>query len=218
MVPGKLVHSVPILLTEEMKQNVDLLVSCRLALQIPSENKLPFARVHTMKPFDGSKIIRDYRGMCKLNKPNDFTSIGLRHHIATKSQIVENPNYTENICQFMGHSSNAHKQNYRLPLQAIQKGQLGCHLMKMAGNDTTIQTPPNQHNQFSFAVPATTSTPTTNVHMSRDEIVDIQTTNSSTPTKRKLETNQDEIWQPPMDYSSESSTNSSPARKKHKKE
>jgi hypothetical protein len=125
MVPGKLVHFVPILMTEQMKKSVVLIISCRLPLKIPKSNPLLFARTCTDRPFDGSKIIKDIRLMCNLEKPDHMTATGLRHHIATKSQIYGGEKYTENICQFLGHTSNIHKQNYRLPLQAIQRGQIG---------------------------------------------------------------------------------------------
>lgn len=133
MVPGKLVHTVPILLTKTMKKSIDLLVATRSAVKVKSTNKLLFARVYTDNPFDGSKVIRELRQQCELKKIAHMTATGLRHHVATKSQIHGDDRYTENICTFLGHTKNIHIQNYRLPLQAIQRGQIGHRLLEMEG-------------------------------------------------------------------------------------
>ena len=136
MVPGKLLHSVPILLTKQMKKCVELIISCRAKLNVSIANKLLFPRVFTENPFDGSKIIRELRETCHLKRKTDMTSTGLRHHVATKTQIYGNDGYTENVCQFLGHTQNVHKQNYRLPIQAIQRGQVGHRLLEMEEGGT----------------------------------------------------------------------------------
>ncbi|XP_039287568.1 uncharacterized protein LOC111055225 isoform X2 [Nilaparvata lugens] len=133
MVPGKLLRSVPILLTKSMEKAINLLITCRSKLQIPPENPLLFARVYTLNPFDGSKILRELRTTCKLLKPNFLTATGLRHHIATKSQVFGDPEFTEKICQHLGHTSEIHKKNYRFPIQAMQRGQVGQKLLKLDG-------------------------------------------------------------------------------------
>lgn len=131
MIPGKLLHSVPILLTASMKANIDLIISSRAALGIHRENNLLFARATTLNPFDGSKILRNLRETCNLKKKSFMTATGLRHHLATKSQVNGSEQLTENVCQFLGHTKGVHKLNYRIPLQAIQRGQIGSRLLRM---------------------------------------------------------------------------------------
>lgn len=133
MVPGKLVRAVPILLTETMKACIDLIISCRCTLKIPTTNKLLFGRIYTDNPFDGTKILRELRKLCTLQKADFLTATGLRHHIATKSQVYGDDTFTDKICQHLGHTKTIHKQNYRFPIQAMQKGQVGHRLLKMDG-------------------------------------------------------------------------------------
>lgn len=133
MVPGKLVRAVPILLTETMKACIDLFISCRCTLIIPATNNLLFGRIYTDNPFDGTKILRELRKLCTLKNAEFLTATGLRHHIATKSQVYGDDTFTDKIYQHLGHTKTIHKQNYRFPIQAMQKGQVGHRLLKMDG-------------------------------------------------------------------------------------
>lgn len=133
MVPGKLVRTVPILITKSMEDAIEAIISARTTLKIPDKNKLLFPRVYTEKPFDGSKILRQLKNKCHLNNPEGMTATALRHHLATKTTLVGKENFTENICEHMGHTKDIHKQNYRQPLQAIQRGKVGSHLLNLVG-------------------------------------------------------------------------------------
>lgn len=135
MMPGKLVRAVPVLLTKDMKNSIELLISCREKLNITVQNKLLFARVFTDKPFDGSKIIREFKSLCNLSKPEFLTATALRHHLAVKTSIVGNEAFTEHVCQHMGHTKDVHKKNYRFPIQAIMRGKVGNQLIKLSGNE-----------------------------------------------------------------------------------
>lgn len=131
-IPGKRTRSVPILLTKTMRENIDIIISCRPVLKIPSTNPYLFGRLLTNEPFDGGKCLDKVKKMCNLKKPEMLTSTGIRHHIATMSQIEarQNDNYTEQLAGFLGHDMAVHSKNYRLPLQIIQKAVVGTKLME----------------------------------------------------------------------------------------
>lgn len=106
-----------------MRQNLDLIISCRGPLHIPSSNAYLFARPLTAEPFDGGKCLSQIKDICHLKKSKMLTATGMRYHIATMSQVHSNQNdqYTERLAGFLGHDVSVHSKNYRLPLQALQK-------------------------------------------------------------------------------------------------
>lgn len=132
-IPGKRVRAVPVLLTQKMRENIDTIIISREQLQIPNTNKYLFARPTTNEPFDGGKCLNRIKEKCTLQKPEMLTATGLRHHIATMSQVHSgrNDKYTEHLAGFMGHDLNIHAQNYRLPLDALQKGIVGSRLIEI---------------------------------------------------------------------------------------
>lgn len=136
-IPGKRTRSVPVLLTKVMRENIDLIVSCRPVLNIPHTNTYLFARPMTAEPFDGGKCLDKIKKMCFLKKPEMLTSTGMRHHIATMSQIhaKQNDHYTEQLAGFLGHDMAVHSKNYRLPLQILQKAVVGPKLMEYENSE-----------------------------------------------------------------------------------
>ncbi|KAG6461028.1 hypothetical protein O3G_MSEX012370 [Manduca sexta] len=132
-IPGKRTRAVPVLLTQMMRENIDTIIISREQLEIPNTNKYLFARPTTNEPFDGGKCLNRIKEKCTLQKPQMLTATGLRHHIATMSQIYSgrNDKYTEHLAGFMGHDLNIHAQNYRLPLEALQKGIVGSRLIEI---------------------------------------------------------------------------------------
>lgn len=124
--------------------SIDLIVTSRSPLNIPVENHLLFARAFTNNSFYGSKVLRDIKALCVLKKPESLTATGLRHHMATKTQIVGSESYTEKACMHLGHSMDIHKKNYRFPIQAIQRGQVGSRLLQMEGSWSDVTNVSNQ--------------------------------------------------------------------------
>ncbi|XP_046687026.1 uncharacterized protein LOC124372661 [Homalodisca vitripennis] len=140
LVPGKNESRVPIILTEQMKECIDLLLSCRKDMKVPTTNELLFARPGLQTPFDGSKILSKFRKMCPgLKTPGFMTATGLRHQVATEAQ-VHGEKFVGHLAKFMGHTSHIHKKSYQYPLAVIQKGIVGSALLTMEGSigDTSI--------------------------------------------------------------------------------
>lgn len=160
VVPGKNEQQVPILMTKEMKTNIDLIIACRKKLGIPDTNTLLFARPGLSTPFDGTKILNKLRDMCPgLHKPEFLTATGLRHHCATVSQ-VHGERFVGHLSKFMGHTSFIHKKSYQYPLAVIQKGVLGRSMLSMEGSNLQITT--NNDNNNSCNDPLITENIVTN--------------------------------------------------------
>lgn len=49
------------------------------------------------------------------------------------TQLVESDVQTTNVCRHLGHTRPVHEQNYRLPLQSIDRGQVGHQLLRGDG-------------------------------------------------------------------------------------
>lgn len=145
-VTGKNTRKVPCLLTGVMKKSLDSLLDKRKYIGI-KENKLLFARPDSSLYYNGSKIIDDIKNNFKLRNHKHFTATGLRHHVATFSQILGDTTYTENLATFMGHDLSIHKANYRLPLAVVQKTVVGQQLLKM----TVPNESPSQNSLLSLA-------------------------------------------------------------------
>nr|XP_018915473.1 PREDICTED: uncharacterized protein LOC109042944 [Bemisia tabaci] len=136
LVVGKNLKSVPTLLTKQMKLNIDLIIECRKTLGL-EESPYLFPRVLGAKPFTGSDIISDVRALCTLKKSEHYTATGLRHHLATKTAIHGDSGYLEKVCEFMGHTKDVHRNNYRFPIELVQKGQIGKNLLLMENGHAT---------------------------------------------------------------------------------
>lgn len=70
---NKLIRAVPITVTKETSRHIDFLITCRKHLNIDL-SKLLFAKPGSSLPFDGSKIIRDFRNTIDLKEPQFMTS------------------------------------------------------------------------------------------------------------------------------------------------
>lgn len=131
---GKRYRDVPCLLTKNMRKALDLLVIKRPDVRIAHNEPLLFINPITNNPFNGSNLMNDVKQKCLLKKPGFFTCTGLRHEVATISQIsvTDSTAPIEHLATHMGHDLAIHKQNYRLPLDIIEKGQVGHQLLTMA--------------------------------------------------------------------------------------
>lgn len=172
-VPGKNARKVLCLLTKLMKKAVDCLLASCNDVGVSDDNDLLFARPFCSSPYDGTKIIDEIKSKYKLKKPQHFTATGLRHHAARVSQLMEGDDtYTENLATFLGHDLAVHKQNYKMPLPMIQKGQVGHKLLQMTVTN----------NQSDSSVSPTGSSPYSNYVRNVDHLcsAEKESTNNST--------------------------------------
>ncbi|CAC5426488.1 unnamed protein product [Mytilus coruscus] len=118
---GKFGRTVPIILTRSMIDKVDKLIELREKEHITST--YVFSRpVQSTKPYRGSDVLTEIKGMVCPKQPEAFTFTALRKHIATLTQLYEiNDTMQDELAQFLGHDIRVHREYYRLPLDIIQK-------------------------------------------------------------------------------------------------
>ncbi|XP_039283303.1 uncharacterized protein LOC120351152 [Nilaparvata lugens] len=114
---GKRGAPVPVLLTEGMRKNMELLMTTRDIANICIENPYFFAIPRTKNScFRGCDVLRHFAKQSGVQYPELIRSTKLRKHVATMSQLLNlSGNEIECLATFMGHSVNVHKEYYRLP-------------------------------------------------------------------------------------------------------
>ena len=120
---GKRGRTVPVLLTAQMKEAADMLLSCRQFMGISPENPHFFAvtMMGSNSYIRGTDCIRQLSELCDVKRPEAIRSTKLRKHVATISQLL---NFSEHqldiLADFMGHDIKVHRKFYRLPDEVIQ--------------------------------------------------------------------------------------------------
>jgi len=114
---GKRGRKVPVLLTEQMKQAIELLIKKR-PKDIPECNKFIFARpsrgsVNHLRGCDS--LSENVSELPQLKQPQTITSTRLRKYIATMSQVAAlSENDMDWLARHLGHDIKTHRQFYRL--------------------------------------------------------------------------------------------------------
>ena len=119
---GKRGRTVPVLLTKEMTQWIDHLLTLRKSASvIPETNKCLFATLGEHAHFRGSDSMRKFAAECKAKQPHLLTSTKLRKHVASLAQVLSlQPNELDSLATFMGHDLRVHTEYYRLPNDIMQ--------------------------------------------------------------------------------------------------
>jgi hypothetical protein len=122
-VMGKRGRKVPILLTEEMKRNMELLYRLRARSGVNKKNEYFFALLNnnSLNERKGHEALKSMVVKANLKQPKLMTSTKLRKHVATITQLF---NLTENeldlVAGFLGHDIRVHREYYRLPESTLQ--------------------------------------------------------------------------------------------------
>ena len=116
VVRGKKGRGVPILLTREMREAVDILLESREAAGV-SESQYVFAStLSDHRPLRGSDCLRKCARLSGVVNPETLTSTKLRKHIATLSQVLNlKDNELDLLAGFLGHDIRVHRDVYRMP-------------------------------------------------------------------------------------------------------
>lgn len=119
---GKRGRGVPVLLTPEMKEYLDLMLTMRTSVNIFEQNKNVFAIPYTaVGVYRGSDYLRSAATECGVSQPELLTSTKLRKHVATVTQLLNlTTNDREQLANFMGHDLAIHNEYYRLPDNTLQ--------------------------------------------------------------------------------------------------
>ncbi|XP_013886411.1 uncharacterized protein LOC106534349 [Austrofundulus limnaeus] len=126
---GKRGRKVPIILTPDMVESLELLVKERGSCGV-GENSYFFARPGFETRLRGSDCIRELAKSCGAQKPEALSSTKLRKQVATLSQVL-NLNDTEQdlLADFLGHDIRVHRKFYRLPEGTLQLAKISKVLM-----------------------------------------------------------------------------------------
>lgn len=116
-IEGKRGRKVPVLLTPDIKEAMDILVKKRREANINTNNKFFFARPSE----DSMNHIRHWdclKKQCtglKLKEPDLTTSTRLRKYVATVSQVLDlQEKELDWLARHMGHNVRVHREYYRL--------------------------------------------------------------------------------------------------------
>ncbi|XP_031575331.1 uncharacterized protein LOC116308958, partial [Actinia tenebrosa] len=136
---GKRGRKVPIILTSDVKNAIDVLISKREQVGVSTKNKYVFARANQ----DSQSYARGWESMKKtlscvgnLERPELITSTKLRKYIATVAQVGS---LTENdmdwLARHLGHDISIHRQYYRLHESTLELAKVSKLLLAVdAGN------------------------------------------------------------------------------------
>ena len=137
---GKRGRMVPILLTSDILQAVNVLVSERARCGIKPGNNYVFAVNHSENCLRGSDCLRNVSTKCGAIYPERLRSTKLRKHVATLSQILNlKKNELDVLAQFMGHDIAVHRQFYRLPSETLQSAHIAKIFLLMEKGAVTTE-------------------------------------------------------------------------------
>lgn len=110
---GKRHKPVPVLISKEVQEYINLLLSTRNNF-ILKENIYLFGNMNKNTCLDGYSTLRNFAKLSGAEYPDSLTSGKLRKHIATISQIDNlSTAEMEQLCTFLGHTMSTHQNFYR---------------------------------------------------------------------------------------------------------
>ncbi|XP_026106347.1 uncharacterized protein LOC113078238 [Carassius auratus] len=129
---GKRGKKVPVLLTKDMLESMDLLNESRSTVGIDEANPYVFARLGALTHIRGSDCLRKFSKTCGAKDPRSLTSTKLRKQIATLSQIMNlKNNELDQLAKFLGHDIRVHREYYRLSENTIQLAKVSKLLLSL---------------------------------------------------------------------------------------
>ena len=137
---GKRGRKVPVLLTSEMREEIEALNKFRDVAGVSENNPYVFARPYHLSNshMAGHTHLRDAVTMSGAKEPDNISSTRLRKHIGTVCQILNLKDYElEQVCGYMGHSIAVHRDFYRLPQDTYQLVKVSRLLLSMEGGNVS---------------------------------------------------------------------------------
>ncbi|XP_077256678.1 uncharacterized protein LOC143894360 [Temnothorax americanus] len=140
VIRGKLGRSVPVLLDDEMKCCVDLILRYRKEANIPQGNPYVFALPgydkKRFKYLRACDLLRTYSLDCGAKMPLRLRGTKLRKHIATKciTLNLSDPDITQ-LANYLGHERSIHMQHYRQSIPQLEIVKIS-RLLKIAQGET----------------------------------------------------------------------------------
>lgn len=137
IIRGKRNRGVPVLFTPDMYKSTELLTRLRGVCGISLSNNYVFARCgDSSTTLRARDILQELAKDCGAQKPELITSVGLRKHVATISQLLNlHGHELDLLAKFMGHDIRVHREYYRLPEDTMMVAKLSKVLMLMERGD-----------------------------------------------------------------------------------
>lgn len=134
---GKLGRSVPILLSNQQIETINLILKHRENAGVSEDNLYVFGcRGGSNSFFRACIALRYFAEQCGAKRPENLRGTKLRKQIATVVQILNlQERELGQLANFMGHDLKIHADHYRLPSTALQIGQLSKLLIMMEDGD-----------------------------------------------------------------------------------
>ena len=118
---GKRRRKVAVLITEPIKESIQIIISNRSKAGIPDENNFIFARPCGNRPYRGSDCLSKFAKDSGVKMPELMTSTRLRKQLGTLCQILHlKENHQDIVASFMGHDIRTHREFYRLPENLLE--------------------------------------------------------------------------------------------------
>ena len=138
---GKKGNKVPIILTKDIKESIDLLIRTRKNVGIPDKNPFVFARPtkQSLKNIRACDCLKRFAKECEppLSNPEDVTGTKLRKYIATISQVFAlKETEVEWLARHLGHDIKVHREYYRLHESTIEIAKVSKLLLAVDGGNT----------------------------------------------------------------------------------
>ena len=116
---GKRGSKVPVILTDDMIENLNCLLKTRQEMGITTN--FLFGKPNSQFPIRGSDALRKMALECGASNPTVLTSTKLRKQLATLSQVLGlNEHGQDALAKFMGHDIRVHRSYYELPENTMQ--------------------------------------------------------------------------------------------------
>lgn len=130
--PGKLRQGVPVPLTPQTEEALELLCNKREEWAVKKNNIFLFARPGHNTYIRGSDWIRKYSVECGAKNAAALHSTELRKQIATLSSVLnlKNANWDQ-LARYLGHNIRIHEDFYRLKLDTLQIAKVSKLLVAM---------------------------------------------------------------------------------------
>ncbi|KAK0157244.1 hypothetical protein PV328_011705 [Microctonus aethiopoides] len=118
---GKLGRTVPVLIHNQMLQNLQLLLSYRNKANVDPKNPYLFGISGTLKGdyryLRACDLMRKYSKECGASHPERLRGTNLRKHIATMCTNLNLQDHeVSDLATFIGHADKIHKEHYRQPI------------------------------------------------------------------------------------------------------
>ncbi|KAM0725806.1 hypothetical protein ACS0PU_008532 [Formica fusca] len=137
---GKLGRTVPVLLTEELRDCIEMILKYRKAAKVSSKNPylfgLPSLKKDKHRYLLACDLLRQYAIESSAENPETIRATELRKHIAT---ICVHYNLSENeistLANFIGHADKIHLSHYRQPVIEKEILEISQYLEAAQGAD-----------------------------------------------------------------------------------